>query len=490
MKKLRHSALLRLLVALFSFALITSACVSTEDEDADTTNTTDGADTATDDSSGDDTSAATEDDSSDDDTAAAEDDSSDDAAEEPVELTASWRGVTEDTIYVGASMLDFALLQELGFSPSGWGDQAGIWDALIDDLNDRGGINGRMVDIISEFYSPLDAADAERVCAVLHQDNETFANLGGFVGPAGSADPCVTGTNNTVMVGGEISSAEELAQANVAWFHTGPTSEYQTINLLNLLVQTGRTDGAKVFTMGGAAAADEESFVIEQLEARDIEIVGSALIEAPDGDTIAQDNEMAVAFERFNASGANTLMVFGTPSAYIRGAGAAGLTGEIAMWSNDSGGLGNLGATIVDKSIADGTLVSTGPTDEEIWNDQAFQDQCVAPVQERMPEADFRNPLEYAPEEDNWFNALRRYCHALAIFETIATAAGPDLTPETFEAAAYGPAGSDFQVPGIGPASLAPDKRGAQDGVRLSVYDSTSGDGGIVALTELLDAFE
>ncbi len=484
MTKLRHSALLRLLVALFSFALIASACVSTEDEEADTTT---GAGTATDDSTDDDTAA--EDDSTTDDTAA-EDDSTDDAADEPVELTASWRGVTEDTIYVGASMLDFALLQELGFTPAGWGDQAGIWDALIDDLNDRGGINGRMVDIISEFYSPIDAADAERVCAILHQDNETFANLGGFVGPAGGADPCVTGTNNTVMVGGEISSAEELAQANVAWFHTGPTSEFQTINLLNLLVQTGKADGAKVFTMGGAASADEESFVIEQLEARDIDVVGSALIEAPDGDTIAQDNEMAVAFERFNASGANTLMVFGTPSAYIRGAGAAGLTGEIAIWSNDSGGLGNLGATIVDKSIADGTLVSTGPTDEEIWNDQAFQDQCVAPVQERMPEADFRNPLEYGPEEDNWFNALRRYCHALAIFETIATAAGPDLTPETFEAAAYGPAGSDFQVPGIGPASLAPDKRGAQDGVRLSVYDSTSGDGGIVALTELLDAFE
>ena len=482
MTKLRHSALLRLLVALFSFALITSACVSTEDEDADTA---DGAGTATDDSTADDTAA--EDDSTD---STVADDSTDNAAEEPVALTASWRGVTEDTVYVGASMLDFALLQELGFSPSGWGDQAGIWDALIDDLNDRGGINGRMVDIISEFYSPLDAADAERVCAILHQDNETFVNLGGFVGPAGSADPCVPGTNNTIMVGGEIGSAEELAQANVAWFHTGPTAEFQTINLFNLLVQTGKADGAKVFTMGGAAAADEESFVIEQLEARDIEVVGSALIEAPDGDTIAQDNEMAVAFERFNASGANTLMVFGTPSAYIRGAGAAGLTGEIAIWSNDSGGLGNLGATIVDKSIADGTLVSTGPTDEEIWNDQAFQDQCVAPVQERMPEADFRNPLEYGAEEDNWFNAVRRYCHALAIFETIATAAGPDLTPETFEAAAYGPAGDDFQVPGMGPASLSPDKRGARDGVRLSVYDSTAGDGGLVAFTELLDAFE
>ena len=253
MTKLRHSALLRLLVALFSFALIASACVSTEDEDADTT---DGAGTATDDSSDDDTAA--EDDSTADDTAT-EDDATDDAAEEPVALTASWRGVTEDTIYVGASMLDFALLQELGFSPSGWGDQAGIWDALIDDLNARGGINGRTVSAVYEYYSPIDAADAERACTVLHQDNETFANLGGFLGPAGSADPCVVGTNSTTMVGGEIGSAEELAQANAPWIHTGPTVEFATINLLNLLVQTGKADGAKVFTMGGAAADEETS---------------------------------------------------------------------------------------------------------------------------------------------------------------------------------------------------------------------------------------
>ena len=37
---------------------------------------------------------------------------------------------------------------------------------------------------------------------------------------------------------------------------------------------------------------------------------------------------------------------------------------------------------------------------------------------------------------------------------------------------------------------VSPDKRGARDGVRLSVYDSTAGDGGLVPFTELLDAFE
>ena len=478
---------LRLLVTVFAFTLVAAACVSTDDDDADGGTETVAEDDAPAEEEPEEEAPA-EDDAPAEDSTEEEDEP---AEEEPVELTASSRGVTAETINLGISMLDFGLLKELNLSPAGWGDQQAVWQALIDDLNARGGINGRTVSAVYEYYSPIDAADAERACAVLHQDNETFANLGGFVGPAGSADPCVVGTNSTTMVGGEIGSAEELAQANAPWVHTGPTVEYATINLLNLLVQTGEADGALVFTMGGAAAADEEQFVLDELAARDIEVVGSAVIEAGDGDTLAQDAELAVAFERFKASGANTLMLWGTPSAQIRGAGAAGLTGEIAMWTNDSGGLGNLGATIVDKSIADGTLVSTGPTDEEIWEDAAFQEQCIAPVEAAGIEGiELRNPLDYGPEDENWFNSIRRYCHLISIFETLATAAGPDLTPESFEAAAFGAAGDDFQIPGIGPASLSPDKRGAQDGVRLSVYDSTSGDGGLVAFTELLDAFD
>ena len=38
-------------------------------------------------------------------------------------------------------------------------------------------------------------------------------------------------------------------------------------------------------------------------------------------------------------------------------------------------------------------------------------------------------------------------------------------------------------------ASISQDKRGAQDGLRLSAYDSTVGDGGLSPVTELLDAF-
>ena len=485
MKTMQSSRLFRLLTLLFACSLIAAACVSSEEEEGadDVTETTD--------DSGDDAPADDGDDAPADDEPADDSDDADEPAEpEVVEPFDSYPpGVTAERILLGMSMLDFEQLTSMGLSPAGWGDQQGIFEALIDDLNDRGGINGRMVEGIYEFYSAIDAADAERVCLIHTQDNQVFANLAGFVGPAGTADICVTGANETIMIGGEI-AGDELAKSVAPWFHAGPTAEYQTINLLNLLVQTGRADGAKVFTMGGAAAASEEAFSIEQLEAAGIEVVGSAIIEAPDGDTIAQDQELAVAFERFKASGANTLFLFGTPSAQIRGAAAAGLTGQIAIWSNDSGGLANLGATITDKSIANGALVSTGPTDSEIWESETFQTQCVAPVVERIPDHDLRDPLSYAPDEDNWFNPLRRYCIALSIFVQIATAAGVDLTPETFEAAAYGGAFDDFELPGVGPASISREKRGAQDGVRLSAYDSTLGDGGLGPVTELLDAYQ
>ena len=62
-----------------------------------------------------------------------------DSSDPDEERTASAKGIEPDTIKVGVSMLDFAFLVENNFSPAGWGDQQGVWEALIADLNARGG---------------------------------------------------------------------------------------------------------------------------------------------------------------------------------------------------------------------------------------------------------------------------------------------------------------------------------------------------------------
>ena len=405
------------------------------------------------------------------------------AAADASQLTASWRGVTADTITIGVSMLDFGLLAEMGLVRAGWGDQQGVFQALVDDLNANGGILGRRVEPVYDFYSPISADDATRSCTVLTQDNEVFAVVLGFVGPAaGNADPCFVGTNETTLVGGEH-TVDELAQAKAPWFNVEPSTEDQTSTLLDLLGQTGRADGARVFVVSHQSAIGDEPGVIAALEARGIEVVGNAVVDANDGDTTTQDSFMQVISERIRADGADTVMINGNPAATIRGLGQNGLLGSVAMWSNNAAGLNNLGETF-DHEWARGAIASSGPSELDIWNDDMFQD-CVRVVDEAGIGADLRPTAELADEDENWFNPVRRYCGHLSLFLQIAATAGPDLTPESFEQAAF--TLTDFALPGAGANSLSPTKLGARDLYRLSAFDPDVGNGENVPLTDLID---
>ena len=78
------------------------------------------------------------------------------------------------------------------------------------------------------------------------------------------------------------------------------------------------------------------------------------------------------------------------------------------------------------------------------------------------------------------------YCRWIQAFTQVATAAGPDLTPETFLAAAEGL--GDFKLPGLPFSSFGPGKYDADDSFRLSVFDMTIGeDGDLSPITDILD---
>ena len=406
---------------------------------------------------------------------------------EPTEVTleATFRGVTEDTINIGVTMLDFPLLVELGLSPAGWGDQQAVYQALIDDINENGGINGRMLHAEYRAYSPISATSADEVCSALTQDFDLFAVIGGFLGPAGgTSDPCITGLNETILVGGEI-NAEELAASVAPWYHAGPTVEEQTVILLDLLESNGYTEGRSIYVVGGVAAEAQFEYVMNELDTRGLNVVGSAILGANDGDTVDQDSEMGPIMERLSASGADTVFIFGNPAALIRGIADAGLDTQVEIWTNNGAGLNNLGASITDLSVADGTVTSGGLTDAEIWEQELFQTACVEPVAARVNEALLQSPDLYARDDENWFNATRLACQDLELFRLIAEAAGPDLTQETFVAGAESLI--SFAMPTSPESSLGPDKITPRDQHRLLTFDSTAGDGMAVPVTELMN---
>ncbi|MEQ8842147.1 MAG: ABC transporter substrate-binding protein [Acidimicrobiales bacterium] len=473
---IQRLGLLRLLALLLSFVLLAAACgddTSSSETDADVD-----ADADTDADADADTDA-------DPDTDADADTDADTDADVP--LTASSKGVTEDTISVGVSLLDFQALIDLGLSPAGWGDQVAFWDIMIDHVNDNGGVLGRSIEPVYELYSAIDPEDADRVCTALTQDNDVFAVLGGFVGPlAGTVDPCITGLNETILVGGDQTD-DELAQSVAPWFMPGQAANASTTILLNLLEENGDLEGAKVFVMAGLADEPSHDSTIQEIEDRGVEVVGEGIVIAPDGDTAAQDDELALMTEVIKESGATAVFIHGNPSSSIRGLADAGLNTTLDIWTNNPSGLGNLGDTITDKSVADGVVTATGPSDTLIWEDAAYQSECSEVVAAAQPDLDIRPPLDYAEDEENIFNGIRYGCRLIYLFKIIAEAAGPELTPESFRAG--GESLTDFTFPGSPNASFSADKLYADDLFSLAIYDSTAGDGQAVPVGEPVDIF-
>ncbi|MEM1335547.1 MAG: hypothetical protein AAGG08_19045, partial [Actinomycetota bacterium] len=155
----------------------------------DTTATDDPTDGAADTDEGGDSS-----DASDADADAAADDESD-VAEEPadvdqdvdqdveadveadVERTASFRGVTEDTIRVGVIDYDWDGLADIGVD-FGVTNSVDLFAAALESINDRGGIAGRQLELFQREFLPVGDGAANQVCVELAEDEEVFMVVG------------------------------------------------------------------------------------------------------------------------------------------------------------------------------------------------------------------------------------------------------------------------------------------------------------------------
>ena len=393
--------------------------------------------------------------------------------EEPepeIPLTATWRGVTADTITIGVTYLDADLLVELGFSPATWGDQELQIQVLVDDINERGGINGRQLVALTDKYNPIGATEAEAACLRLTEDNEVFAILFGFLGPAEVANTCIVGTQETILVGGII-SPERLAEARAPWVNARATREVSTGALFTLLEEEGMLEGRSIAVVADLSAAPELENVANQLRDRGVEPVLETSTSSQVADLIAQNQEWAALSERIRASGADTLLLVGNASAGVENARLNGL--EVDIWATDSSGLGgNIGSN-VDPESARG-VITVGPmTNAQIFETDPRFKECLDAFNAKHPDIEVKHPDTLEHGEPLWFVSLSAHCRFFQLFELLATAAGPNLTHETF-ADAIANIG-EFSVAGQPYASFGPDKLSSNDSFQLLEQDPDVG---------------
>jgi len=400
-------------------------------------------------------------------------------------LTASFRGVTEDRITLGVLTADLDAIRDVVDIDNG--DVGLVYQTMIDDLNERGGIHGRMVEMHLVKYSALEMVDAERACVDLTEDHEVFAVIGAFFGPVRATNTCLNGTNETAMVGG-THTPELLEQARAPWISPSMSVERRFTATIELYAAEGLLDDRTIAVFDAASEHDiTEDAILPALASVGVSEPVVLTSDSAPGDVTALAAEVRVFSERIDAEGVDLVLL--ANSQVPLGFGLLrdnGYTGDIYA-VEEGAQLGEIGGydPSRDPAIYDGGITAMGLSDVEAFDLDSMQ-QCITTFEAANPDIDVQRSDLVPDGEADWLFTLAGACQLLRIFELAALAAGPELTNETFAAGAASL--TTFELAGRPFNSLGSDKLDAGDGLRLGAFDSSIPPaGGLRPLTDIRD---
>ena|SRR5436190_8098893 len=363
---------------------------------------------------------------------AASDDGGSDGTEAP-DATGPAPGVTDDTIKVGVTYVDVESLKASGLNFD-LGDHKAVYNALFDDINANGGINGRKIEPVFAPINPTQVSPAEEACVKLTEDDDVFVITGFFLN---DAVVCPIATHETAVVGGGM-SPDRLEQATAPWLTWLPDTS-AAAGAITTLQEKGELDG-KVAVFSNARDQETlDTYVTPTLDDLGVDVVETGVATTAADDPAALQAEVQTIGEKFESSGADTVVLVG----------ASGQDWPTAMSSNTSyrPKLIFLDPTAVksfasnaattDTSILEGAL-AVGPygPDQARFEEQSMQD-CV----QILTDAGLETPSPKEAGNDpsiRPFEAAFQACPDVVLLKAWLEAAGDNLNYGTLEQAADG----------------------------------------------------
>lgn len=379
---------------------------------------------------------------------------------EPVELTASFRGVTEDVIRVGVVGVDFERLAEAGVD-FGAGDAAGVYTAALEAINARGGILGRQLELTTERYLPIGGTEADAVCSRLTEDEEVFIAVGAF-----RLDQvlCYTELVDTAVISINQQNQERIDRSTAPYVTVRGRTDTRSVEWVDAMVEAGVLEGETVGVLG-AIDADEELYneTVAALRAAGVEPI-EGLVQSNDGDVNANAADTEIILERFRSEGV-TVTVHASPAASALTT-ARDIGYETTWLQNPPIGAGTLNNEGIDLSYVDGMLTlmptAVGTVDQPALADDPAMAECVASIEDNSElTVDFALDAE-AGNVNHAINA----CGIATIIELALTAAGAELTNDSLAAALAGI--GEFSMAGFPAAALGADDTDAAGHGRLA----------------------
>jgi ABC-type branched-subunit amino acid transport system substrate-binding protein len=380
-------------------------------------------------------------------------------------LTASARGVTADTINVGFSYIDLETLAESGIIKISHGPYEEIISALVDDVNEAGGINGRKLELFTAKYSPIGNTEQLAACTKLTEDDAVFVVLNGLLN---DNNLCITQQHQTALIGGGTTALTpaNLARARAPWASYSATSERSIDALVEALDENGDLDGHVI----GVYAAQVANRPLIDAAVKALTDAGyppaeTALNDAPDNDTQAATAQDKVIAQRFMNADVDTVIDVGQ---YIPGASFDSVGYHPSLYTLETG---NIAAGAFTNPFGKFPVVAglggSGDPDAAIQS-PAFQ-KC-ADAWKQASGKEIQGLLEEDLAGKSSGNvAMQIACTTLQIFVEGAKAAGPNLTNETLQQGIESIGSIQFANGTQG--SFGPDKLDGQDSFQLQKFD-------------------
>jgi hypothetical protein len=362
-------------------------------------------------------------------------------------------GVTDTEIKIGVGIVDVGQAQQLG-ATFDLGDQKARWEALMQGVNDAGGIYGRKIvadyRTIEVVNAPVETAQA--ACVAWVEDVGVFA---AFVNSqlAAAAMVCLTGPGHTLTF---TSDGFEEAYYGSNLLFTTYASENKLIRDHALYLESRGKLASKtigILTGEGAERMAVDNTLLPLLHQMGYEVARIESIPS----TTAATQRIPVAVSNFKAAGVDFIIMASNiilAGPFAQSAERSNYRPEFAI-SDFNRQINDQMAQYYPDSF-DGTVALSVSRFPEYREGAPF-----APADQRCLDRVHPVDPKVLPPTASAFEVAMFECAMFDMFVAAATAAGPDLSQASFLAAAdqLGP----IQVAGSLDGTIGPGKHHAND---------------------------
>jgi hypothetical protein len=379
--------------------------------------------------------------------------------------SSSTPGVTATTIRVGVPYVDVAAVKAVGVDID-WGSVPDAFNAIIDNINAHGGINGRKIVPYIVPVDPTSTAPAATACTELTEDDTVFVAIGPLMAT------CYL-QHNTPVVASIYASGNSPSVAQ-DFTTTPPNSAFDPVEL-SVYDKQGVFKHKKVALFGGIPGDQAEvASVQSDLAKLHVPVVTTAVDSAPQGDIAAENGEVQVIAQKFQSDGINEVVAVGDGSA-IWPEGLSSIQSTYnPPWvaTNEADFTGAVGGSYNPVYLSNVVTSSPLTPPPAIWNNAGTQ-QCVHIIKKAYPSDGIRAFNASLPESEATWMSVELACTDMALFADIAKAAGKNLTVQSFDHAGYGL--KNLALPGANaPVSFGPGRPYALGPVYMVHYDTAT----------------